>query len=61
MSPYFPQRKDIPPYFCPKCKSWWYHGNTVCCVAHPPGSCCHEYESPASDPRRGVATGEEPR
>lgn len=48
--PYFPTQVEIPPYFCPNCKAWYRHSNMSCCVVHPPGSCCHEYEQRVEAP-----------
>lgn len=51
MTPYFPVTySDAQKYQCPGCRGWFYHSNTSCCVAHPPGTCCHHYEEPAMSP-----------
>lgn len=50
MSPYFPHARERQPYQCPGCKGWFYAGSFSCCVAHSPGTCCHEYEQRASPP-----------
>jgi hypothetical protein len=49
--PYFPAAADTPPYYCPNCRAWFRPGNVNCCVLHPPGSCCHEYEQPVAPPQ----------
>jgi hypothetical protein len=43
--PYFPLKSDPSPYRCEGCKRWFLPSNMSCCVAHGPGSCCHEYET----------------
>lgn len=45
--PYFPTDAERA-YHCKGCGRWWIPGNRSCLVAHSPGSCCHEYERPAS-------------
>lgn len=39
--PYFAENV---PYFCQKCKEWYYHSGQQCLVKHVPGTCCHQYE-----------------
>ena len=48
--PYFPERREIPPYHCQGCGGWFRQGTKVCCVAHAPGTCCHEYETRVEPP-----------
>ena len=43
--PYFPKDTERA-YRCPNCGGWFIPGNISCCVAHAPGTCCHEYETP---------------
>lgn len=47
--PYFPKPVERA-YRCPGCGGWFIPGYQSCLVAHPPGSCCHEYETPAQPP-----------
>lgn len=48
--PYFPPSTATSSYYCPRCRLWYVRGNISCCVAHGPGTCCHEYERPVAAP-----------
>lgn len=49
--PYFPRPEETK-YYCPNCKQWFIPGNASCCVLHPPGTCCHLYDTPTTPPER---------
>lgn len=52
--PYFPRQEEVGPYTCRGCGGSFYRSNVSCCVAHPPGTCCHFGEVPAGE-RRAMA------
>lgn len=41
--PYFPHDFDGV-YRCNGCGGWFLPSGISCCVKHPAGTCCHEYE-----------------
>lgn len=47
-----PYYKQTERYFCPNHQRWYFRNRSGlrCLVNHPPGSCCHEYESEAPAP-----------
>ena len=49
--PYFPKQPEQA-YQCEGCKGWFYPSNMSCCVAHAPGSCCHQYEQSTLPPAK---------
>lgn len=50
MSPYFPTVKETI-YQCRGCRKWFLPVGVSCCMAHPPGTCCHYGETEVPDPR----------
>lgn len=42
--PYFPT-DDERKYQCPGCGGWFIPGMMSCLVIHPPGTCCHKYDT----------------
>lgn len=57
--PYFPAHEDRA-YRCQGCGRWFIPGNRSCLVAHPPGTCCHEYETPLNVRPRASSPGPSP-
>jgi len=43
--PCFPEKIERV-YRCQGCGKQYIQGNVSCCVAHPPGTCCHYGETP---------------
>lgn len=48
--PYFPRREEKA-YFCSNCNKWYIPSGLSCRVKHPPGSCCHLYETESPMPK----------
>lgn len=49
MSPYFPKQYETA-YKCQGCGGWFFPAYISCSVAHAPGTCCHQYETPTVKP-----------
>jgi len=47
--PYYPKDEERS-YHCPNCKQWYIPTGLNCLVNHPPGTCCHLYDTITTDP-----------